>query len=59
MTCPAGVDGVTVAVVGCDALEQQIPLAWRASAHDAVPHGAGPLLPSGGYVSGGYELDAG
>ena len=55
---PAGVDGVAVAVVGCDALEQQVPLSWLALPRDAGLYGAGPLLPFGGYLSWGYELDA-
>ena len=56
---PASVDGVALAVVGSDPLEQQIPLSWLTLPHDAGPHGAGPLLPLGGQLSGGHELDAG
>ena len=56
---PAGVDGVAVAVVSGDALDQEIPLSWLALPQDAVLHGAGPLLPLGGQVAGGHELDAG
>jgi len=55
---PASVDGVALAVVGSDPLEQQIPLSWLTLPHDAGPHGAGPLLPLGGEVAGGHELDA-
>src|ERR1700722_6103319 len=54
----AGVDGVAVAVAGCDPLEKQIPLPGLASPHDAVLDGAGPLLPLGGQLSRGHEFDA-
>ena len=55
---PAGVDGVAVAVLSGDAFEQQVPLSGLTLPLDAVLHGAGPLSPVGGQVSGGDELDA-
>ena len=55
----AGVDGVAVAVVSGDALDQEVPLSWLASPQDVALHGAGPLLPLGGQLAGGHELDAG
>ncbi len=55
---PAGVGGVAVAVFGGDALEQQVPLSGLTLPLDAVLHGAGPVSPVGGQVSGGDELDA-
>ena len=45
---PAGLDRVAVAVLGDDALEQQVPPSWLASLLDAVLEGAGPLLAFGG-----------
>ena len=55
----AGVDGIAVAVVGGDALDQKVPLSRLALPPDAVLHGAGPLLPLGGQASRGDEFDAG
>jgi hypothetical protein len=49
---PASVDGVVVAVLGSDALEQEIPLSRLASPHDAVLHSTGPPLPFSGQLSG-------
>jgi hypothetical protein len=54
LTGPAGVDGVAAAVVGCDALEQQIPLASArrrtmlsrtVPGHCSCPAGTCPGLP--------------
>jgi hypothetical protein len=56
---PAGVDGIAVTVVGCDALEQEIPLSRLASPHDGGLHSARPSFPLGGHVPGSHELDAG
>ena len=48
----AGVNGVTVAVICGDALDQEVPLSWLALPQNADLNGAGPLLPVGGHVSG-------
>ncbi len=56
---PAGVDGVAVAVASRGAGDQEVTLSWLALPQDADLYGAGPLIPFGGHVSGGHELDAG
>jgi hypothetical protein len=56
---PGGVDEVAVAVPGGGAGDQEVPLLGLAVADDAGLHGAGPLVPLGGQLSGGDELDAG
>jgi hypothetical protein len=48
---PAGIYEVAVAVVGGDALEDEIPLSWLPIQQEGALHRAGPL-PFGGYVSG-------
>jgi hypothetical protein len=53
----AGVDGAAVAVAGGDVLAQQVPLSWPGSPQEAAMRSAGPLVPPGGQLTGGQELD--
>ncbi len=54
----AGVNRVAITIVSGYALDQEMPLSWLASQEDAL-RCAGPLLPLGGQLSRGHELDAG
>lgn len=56
--CPAGAYVVAVAVLGSDALEDEIPLSWLAIQQEGAPHGAGPPLPLGAELSRRHEFDA-
>ena len=55
----AGVDGAAVAGASGGVLAQEVPLSWLGSPQEAASRSPGRLVPSGGQLAGGQELDAG